>query len=155
MINNKVILSVDSMEDNKFCETANDLFFSRDLYILLERFCNQVSREDAEFEWFLNQYFNDEGYVDVWRIPYLMLDLYKNDLNHHKDILQDLDFKRCFLRFVGLFYNYCLFQYKLCLIEEQHLADVRRNVLEIKRNQHLLNLIMDTYSRIIENLNSN
>ncbi|MCL6589667.1 MAG: hypothetical protein K6U80_06920 [Firmicutes bacterium] len=152
MINSQICLSIEPMDDQKICETGKDLFLCKNFYILIERFCNKIFKEDNGFDLFLNRYFNDEGYVDVWRIPHLLLDIYNCNLSCRGKLLDDSEFKSDFIRFLGLFYNYCLSEYKLYLIKECYFNDLRRNMLEIKTNQHLMNLIMDTYARIIENI---
>ncbi|NSW89988.1 MAG: hypothetical protein HPY74_04755 [Firmicutes bacterium] len=155
MLSSKVCFSNSLLSDEKkICDTGKDLIQSKNFYILMERFCNIISKEDAQFDLFLNKYFNDEGYVDVWRIPYLLMDIYNCNFKFHSKTLDSYEFKSYFTRFLGLFYNYCLSEYKPYLIDEHNLNEEKRTVLQIKTNQHLMNIVMDTYSRIIENLES-
>jgi hypothetical protein len=139
---------------NGICETANDLMQCKDMYILMERFCSLISREDAQFDLFLNKYFNDEGYVDIWRIPHLMLDIYNCNFKFRGNILDDCEFKDHFIEFLGLFYNYCLTEYRPYHIKDSVLNDSNTTVLQIKSKKLIMNMIMDTYIRIIENLQS-
>jgi hypothetical protein len=153
MLSSKVCFSNGLLSDEKtICETGKDLVQCKNFYILMERFCNKISKEDVQFDMFLNKYFNDEGYVDVWRIPHLMLDIYNCNFEFRSNILDNFEFKGYFIRFLGLFHNYCLTEFKPYLIDELILKDEKRTVLQIKANQHLMNVVMDTYSRIIENL---
>ncbi|MHB1314615.1 MAG: hypothetical protein ACYCX2_03925 [Christensenellales bacterium] len=153
MLSDKVCF-VDTLfcNENKICDSTRDLFQCKNFYILMERFCNTLSKEIEYFDRFLNEFFNDEGYVDIWRIPHLMLDIYNCNFWFHTRTLRNKDFIENFPRFLGLFYNYYLSEYKPYLINEAGLNDIKKTVLQIKTNQNLMNLVMDSYSRIIENI---
>jgi len=153
MLSNRICFS-DSLvsNENRICETGKDLIQCKNFYIYMERFCNIVTREDAQFKSFLNKYFNEEGCIDIWRILHLMLDIYNCSFKFRGNILDDGEFKGQFTKFLGQFYNYYLTENKPYHIDEDILKDCKRTVLQIKATQHLMNVVMDTYSRIIENL---
>ncbi len=138
--------------DQVIYNSGKELIQSNDFYILIERFCNIISVKDAQFDLFLNKYFNDEGYVDVWRIPHILIDIHQGNLKFLSKTLEDDEFLSIFPRFLGLFYNYCLSEYKPYLVDDLNLCDLQRTVLEIKVKQQVMNIAMDTYSRILENL---
>jgi len=71
-------------EDLLLCDSTKLLMNCRDFYILLERFCNGIVKSNPQYDEFLNLYFNDEGYVDIWRIPHLMLDAFNQNLKFIK-----------------------------------------------------------------------
>lgn len=155
MLNKKVCFSesLDSLK-KECCTTVSELLNNKSLYIMLERFCNVRSQEDTEFNSFLNIYFNDEGYVDVWRIPHLLMDLVTGNCKFHSDLLIDIVFRTKFLSFVGEFYTYCVKNSELFLMNKDCLALYEASILEIRKNQCIFNLISETYCKVIEKLKS-
>lgn len=153
MLNSKVCFSNDLLsDDGAIYYSGMELIQSKNFYILVERFCNIISKEDAQFDLFLNNYFNDEGYVDVWRIPHLLIDIHRGNVEFHRNTMECEEFRCFFPRFLGLFYNYCLSEYKPYLIADINLNEGKMAVLQIKKNQQLMNIVMDTYSRVLENI---
>jgi len=140
--------------DREYCQTTSELFNSKSLYILLERFSNTVIKENPEYDDFLNRYFNDEGYVDIWRIPHLLVDLVTGKCDFHAALLNDEVFRSKFMSFIGEFYNYCMKKSNLLLIENNHFTDYKGNMFHIRKNQCLYNLIAETYCKVYEKLNS-
>ena len=155
MLNKKVCFSTNFDNIKKeCCTTASELLNNKSLYIMLERFCNLRSEQDAEFNTFLNIYFNDEGYVDVWRIPHLLMDLVMGNCKFHSSLLNDSEFRSKFLNFVGDFYNFCVKNSVLFLMNKDCLVQFDASILEIRKNQCVFNLIADTYCKVIEQLKS-
>lgn len=153
MLSEKVCFYNGLLSDNPtICNSGKELIQSVEFYILIERFCNIISKENDKYDLFLNKYFNDEGYVDVWRIPQVLSDIYHVNIKCHSKTLDCNEFRSIFPQFLGLFYNYCFSVYKPFQINESFLNDEKRTVLQIKTNQHIMNVAMDTYSRILENL---
>lgn len=140
--------------EKELCQNAKELIISKSFFILMERFCNVIEKEEPRYRNFLDKYFNDEGYVDVWRIPLLILDLYNGDMYLHQKLLEDGSFKSEFINFIGKFYNYCVVKEELLCINEKHFNDYHENMLFLKKNQHLANLIHDTFCKVIENIYS-
>ncbi|MCG8499920.1 MAG: hypothetical protein MJB12_05870 [Firmicutes bacterium] len=155
MLSEKVCFSDKlTTNDREYCQNASEMLKSKSLYILLERFSNTVIKENPEYGDFLNRYFNDEGYIDIWRIPHLLLDLTNGKADCHAVLLDDEIFKIKFMSFIGKFYNYCIKNGNLLVIENDKFTDFKSNMFHIRKNQCLYNLIADTYSKIYEKLNS-
>lgn len=155
MLSEKICFSNGITEnDREYCETASELFNSKGLYIILERFSNIIKNESPEFDDFLNRYFNDEGYVDIWRIPHLLMDLESGNCEFHANLLEDEEFRRRFISYIGEFYNYCIKKCNLLMIDEKHFTDYRSTMFHIRKNQCLYNLITETYCKVYERLNS-
>ncbi len=155
MLNEKICFSdcID-MNEREYCQTTSELFKNKSLYILLERFSNIVIKENPEYDDFLNRYFNDEGYVDIWRIPLLLVDLATGKCDFHAALLNDEAFRIKFMSFLGEFYNYCMMKSNLLLIECKHFTDFKSNMFHMRKNQCLYNLIAETYCKIYENLDT-
>ena len=81
------------------CEELAPIFSDRELYTFLERFSNQVKTTKPEYESFLQNYFNDEGYVDIWRIPHAMIDVLLHR-THYNRVFDSREFCKTFHRFV-------------------------------------------------------
>lgn len=116
---------------------------------LIERFCNEISKEDTEMEWFLNRYFNDEGYVDVWRIPYLLMDIYNGNYTFHSNTLHITEFRRYFKKFFILYYNFCIQSNPLLIHEDDLEMEIHQ---AIRSKQNCMNAIMNACGRIMQNL---
>lgn len=139
-------------KENNLCYSTKDLFHCKDFYLIMERFCYKISKGNTRFHIFLNEFFNDEGYVDVWRIPGLMLDIYNCNYRFHDNTLKNQNFIKNFPVFLGFFYNYFLSEYRPYLINETNLYDIKKSVFQTRVNQNLINLLFDSYCRIIENI---
>lgn len=155
MLSEKVCFSSSiNMNDREYCQNTSELFNSKSLYILLERFSNTITKEIPEYDDFLNRYFNDEGYVDIWRIPHLLVDLITGTLDFHAALLNDEVFRTMFMSFIGEFYNYCMKKSDLLLIQNNNFTDFKSNMFHMRKNQCLYNLIAETYCKVYEKLNS-
>lgn len=141
-------------DDTAFCENSKKLILSKSFYLLLERFCNTMAREDTEYDYFLNKYFNDEGYVDIWRIPLMILDCYNGNLHYYNKLLCDEAFRKKLIKLMGDFYNYCITRQGLLNISGKFLENYHKNSCFLRKSQCLYNLLVDTYSRVLENIHS-
>jgi|GEM_PF-1457591 hypothetical protein len=153
MLNKRVCLSTRiDINDKEYCQNASELFNSRSFFILLERFSNAIIKEKPEYYEFLNVYFNDEGYIDIWRVPHLLVDLIAGKCEYHAALLNDQAFRIKFMSFIGEFYNYCLKKTNLLLVESNNFTDYKSNMFHIRKNQYLYNLIVETYCKVYEML---
>lgn len=143
-----------TVDDREYCESISQLFNSKSLYILLERFSNTIIKESKEYDEFLNRYFNDEGYIDIWRIPYLLLDLINGNFDSHTALLNDEAFVQKFMGFIGEFYNYSMKNSNLLLIESNNFTDFKSNMFHMRKNQCLYNLITEAYCKVYEKINN-
>jgi|YNPMSStandDraft_1061717.scaffolds.fasta_scaffold01004_2 hypothetical protein len=155
MLSEKICFS-DKLEvyEREYCQTASELLNSKGMYILLERFSNTIIRENKNFMIFLNTYFNDEGYIDIWRIPYLLMDLLIDRCEPHEKLLSDRNFVKTFVDFIQEFYNYCVKNTELLLIRKDQFTDYECSMFHIRRIQCLYNLIIETYCKIRQKLNN-
>ena len=85
--------------DDYSYEELTRILSDRELYILLERFCNQLTVAKPEYESFLQFYFNDEGYVDIWRIPHAMIDVLLHRTQYNR-VFENREFRKKFQGFV-------------------------------------------------------
>ena len=83
--------------DDYSYEELTRILSDRELYILLERFCNQLTVAKSEYESFLQFYFNDEGYVDIWRIPHVMMDVLLHRTKFSR-VFDNREFRKTFHR---------------------------------------------------------
>ncbi|MCX7842245.1 MAG: hypothetical protein N2489_04125 [Clostridia bacterium] len=154
MLGKMISISGGSTESNReICLNSSQLFNSRSMYVLLERFMNSITEEKAEYADFLNRYFNDEGYIDIWRVPHLLIDLVNGNYEFHHKLLEDEEFTVKFMNFIGEFYNYCIKRSNLLVIDNDNFSDYKNNMLHIRKNQCLYDLITETYCKICERLN--
>jgi hypothetical protein len=155
MLSEKVCFSSDlKTDDREYCLTSSELLGSKNLYIYLERFSNIIIKEEPEYYDFLNRYFNDEGYIDIWRIPHLLIDLYNDKTGFHEQRLCDESFRTRFMSFIADFYNYCMKKGILLSVEKNQYTNYDYSIFFMQKNQCLYNLIVETYCRIYHNLNS-
>ena len=97
MINEKICYANNlDILGEEYCITASEIFNNKSFCFLLERFSNIMCKKDHEYYLFLNTYFNDEGYVDIWRIPHLLLDLVTGNCKSHSSLLNDPVFRTRF-----------------------------------------------------------
>lgn len=94
-------------EELSSCQSTKELMSCREFYILLELFCNDIGKPKLQDDGFLNLYFNDEGYVDIWRIPNLMIDAFNQNLKFNK-VLDCEKFRSAFNQFLTELFNFCL-----------------------------------------------
>ena len=89
------------------CSNLHELVNCGTFYSLLETF--HLQDDCVAHEAFLQRYLNDEGYVDIWRIPHLMLDTVQQKLGNHK-LHDDKTFRILFHEFLAALYAWCLSQ---------------------------------------------
>jgi len=135
------------------CEPQKGLLSCSEFYILLERFCNGIAIDQPEYEGFLQQYFNDEGYIDIWRIPNVMLDALQRNMKFNR-VFQHKDFRDTFHRFIADLYDFCI---RECLLETQpahHEAnDSASDTAQRLRVRHrFLDELMTTFAQVLENI---
>ena len=82
------------------------IFSDREFYMSLERFCNQAKDTKPEYESFLQYYFNDEGYVDIWRIPHAMMDVLLHRMQYNR-VFESREFRKTFQEFVRELLAFC------------------------------------------------
>ena len=137
--------------DDYSYEELTPIFSNRGLYISLERFCNQVTATKPEYESFLQNYFNDEGYVDIWRIPHAMIDVLLHRTQYNR-VFGSRVFRKTFHRFVRELLVFCS-------------KECHRNTLSApvtgtvgtrsqSRGHDYLNAMMTSFSRVLEILAS-
>ena len=88
------------------CEELAPIFSDRELYIFLERFCNQVAATQPEYQSFFQHFFNDEGYVDIWRIPHVMMDVLLHRTRFNR-VFDNREFRKTFHRFIRELMVFC------------------------------------------------
>jgi hypothetical protein len=132
------------------CEELNQIFSDRELYIFLERFCNQVTATQPEFESFLQQFFNDEGYVDFWRIPHVMIDVLLHR-THYNRVFDNREFRKTFHRFVRELLVFCSIECHHNSLLETANAGAIKEGFNLKSGGHeYLNTLMTSFSKVIE-----
>ncbi|MEN6636708.1 MAG: hypothetical protein ABFC56_12715 [Clostridiaceae bacterium] len=137
--------------DDYSCEELAPIFSDRELYIFLERFCNQVAATQPEYQSFLQHFFNDEGYVDIWRIPHVMMDVLLHRTRFNR-VFDNREFRKTFHRFIRELMVFCS-------------RECHRNTLSAPVNGTIgtrsqssghdyLNALMTSFSRVLEILAS-
>lgn len=151
MVNKKISSSV-TFSKGSLCNSSKDLLQSKEFYLLMELYCNNMLEKEDKYTALLNCHFNDEGYIDCWRIPHLMLDIHEKNYNSHRDILDSADFFPVFFDFLLEFYNYSMRMIKPYLLGTLVAGNEKDALLQIAMCKHQTNLIMDTMSQIIESI---
>lgn len=138
-------------EELFLCESTKGLMNCREFYILLERFCNSIVKYEPQYDEFMNLYFNDEGYVDIWRIPHLMLDVFNQNLKFHK-ILEHDEFRTTFHQFLIELYNFCLFECQASLYVKPDSSSSQNALYHLRFRQQFLSTLMVTFIKVMENI---
>jgi len=138
-------------EDLFLCESTKTLMNCREFYIILERFCNTIGKTSPQYDEFLNLYFNDEGYVDIWRIPHLMLDAFNQNLKFHK-LLEFEEFRTTFHQFLAELYNFCLSECQTGLYVKPDPISTQSTLKNLRVRQQFLNTLMGTFISVMENI---
>ena len=133
------------------CESAKGLMNCQEFYILLERFCNGIAKDEPHYDEFLNQYCNDEGYVDIWRIPHLMTDAVNQNLKFHK-VLECDRFRNTFNQFLTELYNFCLSECQTSLYVKPDPLSPHNTLHLLRIRQQFMNTLMVTFIKVIENV---
>ena len=140
-------------EELFLCESTRGLMNCREFYILLERFCCGIGKARPQYDEFLHQYFNDEGYLDLWRIPNLMIDAFNQNLKFHK-VLEFEEFRVTFHQFLADLYNFCLSECQPGLYLNPELSSTHSTVNRLRIRQQFLNTLMVTFINVMENVNN-
>ena len=138
-------------EELFLCESTNGLMNCREFYILLERFCNDIGTVSPQYDEFLNAYFNDEGYVDIWRIPHLMLDAFSHNLKIHK-IFEHKEFRTAFYQFLIELYNFSFCEYQSSLYVKPDASSSQNTLHQLRIRQQFLSTLMGTFINVMENI---
>jgi len=138
-------------EELFLCESTKGLMNCREFYGLLERFCNKIGEASPHYNEFLNVYFNDEGYVDIWRIPHLMLDAFNQNLKFHK-LLEFEEFRTTFQQFLAELYNFCLSECQTGLYVKPDPISTQSTLKNLRVRQQFLNTLMGTFISVMENI---
>lgn len=133
------------------CESTTGLMNSREFYGLLERFCSEVGNSSQQYNEFLNAYFNDEGYVDIWRIPHLMLDAFNQNMKFHK-LLEFEEFRSAFTQFLTELYNFCLSECQAGLYVKPDPISTQNTLNNLRVRQRFMNTLTGTFIGVMENI---
>jgi len=140
--------------DDDSYEELTRIFSDRELYIFLERFCNQVTATQPEFESFLQQFFNDEGYVDIWRIPHVMMDVLLHRTQYNR-VFESREFRKTLHRFVRELLVFCSKECHRNVLVVPAVATGFMEVTDLQIGSHeYLNALTTSFSRVLEILAS-
>ena len=137
--------------DDYSCEELTPVFSDRELYILLERFCNQAPTTQPNYESFLQYYFNDEGFVDIWRIPHVMMDVLLHRTKYNR-VFDNKKFRKTFHRFISELMVFCSRECN-CKALSTPVADMAGTCVQSSGHDYL-NALMASFSKVIEILAS-
>ena len=137
--------------DDYSYEELTRIFSDRALYVFLERFCNQVTATQPEFESFLQQFFNDEGYVDIWRIPHVMMDVLLHRTKFSR-VFDNREFRKTFHRFIRELMVFCSRECH-CKALSTPVADMA-GIRSQSSGHDYLNALTTSFSRVLEILAS-
>lgn len=151
MVSKKVSSSV-TFSKGSLCNSSKDLLQSKEFYLLMELYCNSMAEKEGKYAALLNCHFNDEGYIDCWRIPHLLLDIHEKNYKSHRNTLDSDDFLPVFFDFLLEFYNYTMRMHKPYLLGAWAAENEKEALLHIAMCRHQTNLLMDTVSQIIESI---
>ena len=130
---------------------GTDMLSNREFYFLLEKFCLEQVREDSGYHSFLNRYFNDEGYVDLWRIPNLMLDVIQQNTQFQAH-MAEAEFRATFQTFVADLYNFCLNAIPEFSPTQRNDALEAVSLQQLKMQQQFVQSLMETFIQVLEHL---
>jgi len=137
--------------DDYSYEELTRILSDRELYILLERFCNQLTVAKPEYESFLQFYFNDEGYVDIWRIPHVMMDVLLHRTKFSR-VFDNREFRKTFHRFIRELMVFCSRECH-CKALSTPVADMA-GIRSQSSGHDYLNALTTSFSRVLEILAS-
>jgi hypothetical protein len=136
--------------DDYSYEELTPIFSNRGLYISLERFCNQVTATKPEYESFLQNYFNDEGYVDIWRIPHAMIDVLLHRTQYNR-VFENREFRKKFQGFVRDLLVFCSKECHRNSFEAPAVATGCMEVTDLQTGSHeYINALITSFSRVLE-----
>lgn len=137
--------------DDYSCDELATIFSDRELYISLERFCNQVTATKPEYESFLQFYFNDEGYIDIWRIPHVMMDVLLHRTKYNR-VFDNRKFRKTFHRFIRELMVFCTRECH-CKALSAPVANMAGSCAQSGGHDYL-NALMTSFTRVLEILAS-
>ena len=130
---------------------GTDMLSNREFYFLLEKFCLEQVREDSGYHSFLNRYFNDEGYVDLWRIPNLMLDVIQQNTKFQAH-MAEAEFRATFQIFVADLYHFCLHVIPAFSTIQKEDTPEAVSLQQLKAHQQFVQSLMETFIQVLEHL---
>lgn len=135
-------------------EDGNAIFSDRELYALLERFCNQVAATQPSYASFLQRYFNDEGYVDIWRIPHAMMDVLLHRTEYNR-VFDSSEFRKMFHLFIHELLVFCANECRSEAFRETSIAGaIKEGRRDTSGSTEYLPALMNGFSKVLENLAS-
>ena len=134
-------------------EELAPIFSDRTLYILLERFCGQVSETMPTYEPFLQRHFNDEGYVDIWRIPQAMMDVLLHRTQYNR-VFDSREFRGTFHAFIREFLAVCAKECRIETLSQTSAAGALEERLITQGGGEYLNALVTSFSSVLEILAS-
>ena len=133
------------------CKSALSLLNSAEFINTVEGFSVRLPEDSSVVEGFLKKYFSEDEYVDIWRIPHLMIDVCNGSSFFRKAIEND-EFRSHFHQFLTELYDYCFEAYRPKLAR---LDGARGSAASIEASRERLNTLMWTFNRVFENLECN
>ena len=147
-------LALRNSVDDYSCEEVTPIFSDRELYIFLERFCNQVADTQPKHHSFLQHFFDDEGYVDIWRIPHVMIDVLLHRM-HFNRVFDSKEFRKTFHQFVMDLLVFCSKEcLRISLLETGSTGVIKEGLSSQSFEPEYLNALMASFSRVLEILAS-
>ena len=133
------------------CTSVQELVNCKEFYGVLEKFCNLIFERKSVHGDFLNLYFNDEGYVDIWRIPHLMIDAVHQNLKLHQ-LMEEEAFRHKFHSFLAEMYDYCLMEIQTGYPETIMKAKPQEVVDALRARQAYINSLTDIFIQVMESV---
>lgn len=133
------------------CTSVQELVNCKEFYGVLEKFCNLIFERKSVHGDFLNLYFNDEGYVDIWRIPHLMIDAVHQNLKLHQ-LMEEEAFRHKFHSFLAEMYDYCLMEIQTGYPEAIMKAKPQEVVDALRARQAYINSLTDIFIHVMESV---
>jgi len=124
---------------------------NREFYFLIEKFCLEQKKDATSHDHFLNRYFNDEGYVDLWRIPNLMLDVIQQNTKFQAH-MAEAEFRATFQIFVADLYHFCLHAIPAFSTIQKEDAPAAVSLQQLKEQQQFVQSLMETFIQVLEQL---
>lgn len=136
------------------CDDLPPIFSDRELYILLEYFCNQVTVTQSSYESFLQHYFNDSGHVDIWRILHAMIDVLLHRTQYNR-AFESRDFRETFHRFVRDLLVLCMEECHRNTLVSPLAASGQMEVTDLQSDRReYINALTTSFTKVLEILAS-
>lgn len=130
---------------------GTDMLSNRECYFLLEKFCLKQHKDATSHDHFLNRYFNDEGYVDLWRVPNLMLDVIQQNTQFQAHMAES-EFRATFQIFVADLYKFCLNAIPAFSPAQKEDTPEAVSLQQLKAHQQFVQSLMETFIQVLEHL---